>query len=106
MDITTDWLSSKILEFIAVLNRCLSETTFVEDRSLYTSDIAAATNWLTRLHEGEQASSIMNEILEPATAKQFTDYWRQGIWGEMESTALSTLQDDVRPFKCSSSDLI
>lgn len=96
MNIPTDWLLTKIVEFIAVLNTCLSETTFSEDRSLYASDIAAATTWLTRLRGGEQASSIADEILEPATAKQFTDYWRQGIWGERESKALMDLQECIR----------
>ena len=96
MNITTDWLSARILEFIAVLDTCLSETTFIEDRRLYASDVAAAANWLARLRGGELAPSIANEILEPATAKQFTDYWRQGIWGEMESAALGKLQDDIR----------
>lgn len=96
MNITTDWLSTKILEFIAILKSCLSETTFFEDRCLYASDLAAAANWLARLHGGERAPSIANEILEPATAKQFTDYWRQGVWGERESAALMDLQDSIR----------
>ena len=96
MKITSDWLSMRILEFIAVLDTCLTETTFVEDRRLYASDVAVAANWLARLHGGEQASLVANEILEPATAKQFTDYWRQGAWGERESAALSNLQDDIR----------
>lgn len=96
MDVTTEWLSTKILEFIAVLNTCLSETSFAEDRPIYADDIAAATDWLTRLHKGEQASSVAHEILEPATAKQFTDYWRQGVWGEMESAALDALQGYIR----------
>lgn len=96
MNITTDWLSAKIVEFIAVLKACLSETTFAEDRRLYASDIAAAAAWLSRLQGGEQAPAIADEILEPATAKQFTDYWRQGLWGERESKALMDLQDSIR----------
>lgn len=96
MNITNDWLSAKVVEFIAVLNACLSETTFSEDRRLYAGDIAAATIWLTRLQEGEQAPLVAGEILQPITAKQFTDYWRQGRWGERESKALMDLQDSIR----------
>lgn len=96
MSTTSDWLSSEILDFIAVLNRCLAETTFVQDRRLYADDIAAATAWLVRLKKGGEASTIATEILEPATTKQFTDYWRQGVWGEIESKALSTLKDRIR----------
>lgn len=96
MKITTDWLSSAIRAFIAILNRCLNETTYVEDRRLYADDLAAVNAWLTRLGAGESPSVIAAEILAPATAKQFTDYWRQGVWGDLESAALNTLQDTIR----------
>lgn len=96
MNTAADWLSSAILRFIAVLNRCLSDTTFVEDRRLYTDDLVAANVWLNRLRDGESAAVIAATILEPSTAKQFTDYWRQGVWGDMESEALSALQEKIR----------
>ena len=96
MKITTDWLSSAIRAFLSILNRCLNETTFVEDRRLFAADLAAANAWLTRLDAGEPPSAIAAEILAPGTAKQFTDYWRQGVWGDLESTALSTLQNTIR----------
>lgn len=96
MDITTNWLSSKILDLVVVLDRCLSETTFTQDRRLYVEDIASAARWLARLHQGEPVGSVASEILEPSTTKAFTDYWRQGVWGEMESRALSMLQEQVR----------
>ncbi len=96
MNITADWLSSAIRAFVDILERCLSETTFPEDRRLYSDDIAAAEGWLTRLRSGEPPTTVAAEILAPATAKQFTDYWRQGVWGDMESTALQRLQDVVR----------
>jgi hypothetical protein len=96
MKTTTDWLSSAIREFITILNQCLNETTFVEDRRLYADDHAAANGWLTRLAAGEPPTVVAAEILAPATAKQFTDYWRQGTWGDLESAALNTLQDTIR----------
>jgi len=96
MKITSDWLSSAIRAFISILYRCLNETTFVEDRRLYAADLAAANTWLTRLEAGEPSGAIAAEILAPATAKQFTDYWRQGVWGDLESAALNTLQDTIR----------
>lgn len=96
MAITADWLSSAVRAFIAVVERCLYETTVVEDRRLYGADLAAANAWLARLSTGEQPAAIAAEILAPATAKQFTDYWRQGVWGDLESTALSTLQSTIR----------
>lgn len=96
MKIATDWLSSAIRAFIAILNRCLNETTFVEDRRLYADDLTAANAWLTKLGVGESPDVVAAEILAPATAKQFTDYWRQGVWGDLESAALNTLQDAIR----------
>lgn len=96
MPITVDWLASAIRAFIAVVERCLSETTVVEDRRLYADDLAAANAWLARLIAGELPAAIATEISAPATAKQFTDYWRQGVWGDLESTALSTLQNTIR----------
>ena len=96
MNITSSWLSSAILAFVATLNRCLSDTTYVEDKRLYADDLKVANMWLNRLGNGESANVIATQILEPATAKQFTDYWRQGVWGDMESAALSALQEKIR----------
>ena len=96
MRTTGDWLSSAIRAFIAILDRCLNETTFAEDRRLYASDLAVATAWLIRLDSGEASDAIAADILAPATAKQFTDYWRQGAWGDLESSALDTLQNTIR----------
>lgn len=96
MKITTEWLSSAIRAFIAILNRCLNETTFVEDRRLYADDLTVAHAWLTRLGAGESPAVIAAEILAPTTAKQFTDYWRQGVCGDAESAALNTLQKTIR----------
>lgn len=96
MKITTDWLSSEIRAFLFILDRCLNETTFVEDRCLFAADLAAADAWLARLDAGEPPDAIAAEILAPGTAKQFTDYWRQGVWGDLESAALNTLQDTIQ----------
>ncbi len=96
MNITADWLSSEVQAFIAIIDRCLNETTFAEDRRLYSDDLTAATAWLTRLRAGDSPFAIAAEILAPATAKQFTDYWRQGVWGDTESAALNTLQGKIR----------
>jgi hypothetical protein len=74
----------------------LNETTFVEDRRLYADDLTAANAWLTRLGAGESPTVIAAEILAPATTKQFTYYWRQGAWGDLEREALDTLQDTIR----------
>jgi hypothetical protein len=95
MSITSEKLSARVIEFIAVLKTCMSETTFAEDKNLYAGDIASAAAWLARLEAGEQASLIADEIIEPATSKHFTDYWRQGIWGEWQSKALADLQDSI-----------
>jgi hypothetical protein len=96
MDHTTAWLTSAIGEFIAVLERCLAETTYLDDRRLYTDDLATAKAWLARLGTGDPPTAIAAEILAPATAKQFTDYWRKGVWGDMQSAGLNTLQTLIR----------
>lgn len=96
MTITCDSLSSVTRTFISVVERCLAETTSAEDRHLYAGDLAAANAWLTRLAAGEPPTAIAAEILDPATAKQFTDYWRRGVWGDLESTALDALQKSIR----------
>lgn len=96
MSNTTIWLLKEIAEFIVVLNTCLDETNFVEDRHLYADDIAVAVDWLNRLQAGTQAVVIASQILESSTSKHFTEYWRQGAWGEMESKALADLQSNIR----------
>jgi hypothetical protein len=95
MSADADWLVSKVLDFLAVLHKCFMETTYSEDRSLYAMDIAAATGWLVRLHQGESIDGVVAQILDSSTNKQFTDYWRKGKWGELESRGLSELQQEL-----------
>lgn len=89
-------LASKILDFIAVLHRCFSETTYAEDRSIYATDIAVAVGWLVKLHQGQAPNDITNLIVESSTNKYFTDYWRRGMWGELEAKALDDLQSWIK----------
>jgi hypothetical protein len=85
-------LASKILDFLVVLHRCLSETPYSEDRSIYASDIATAVSWLLKLHQGQAANDVANGIVDSSTTKHFTDYWRHGNWGDLEARALNDLQ--------------
>jgi len=89
-------LASKILDFLAVLHSCLSETTYTQDRSIYASDIAIVVGWLVKLHQGQAANDVANLIVDSSTTKGFTDYWRQGHWGDLEARALNDLQSWVR----------
>ena len=58
-------------------------------------DITTATRWLLMLHKGEAVGDVVQLIKSPATSKHFTDYWKKGKWGELETDALELLQADV-----------
>lgn len=90
------WLHEEILEFLSVIDSCRKETSFAEDRRLYKEDMAQAAVWLIRLHQGEDTQTVARDILDPATDKMFTDYWKGGEWGEREAEALVELQDQIR----------
>ena len=96
MNISTDWLISKILDFLTVLYKCFSETTYAQDRSLYANDIATAVGWLVRLHQGAIADEVARDIVNSSTTKHFTDYWKQGSWGDLEAQAVKELQEAIR----------
>jgi len=88
-------LVEKLLDFLTVLHRCFSETTYVQDRPLYATDIAVAVGWLVRLREGALPNEVRADIVDSATTKHFADYWKQGTWGEIEVLALKMLQDEI-----------
>lgn len=93
---TSNWLGEWILDFLSVIDRCRKETSFAEDRRLYKEDMAHAAGWLVRLHQGEEVSSVAGDILDPATDKSFTDYWKGGEWGDREAEALAELQNRIK----------
>jgi hypothetical protein len=90
------WLQEKILEFMAVIDDCLSSTIYTSDRPIYINDLAISSKWLIRLHKKESVDDICREIISKGTAKYFGDYWRQGPWGDNEMTALNILQQKVK----------
>ena len=87
----------QIIDFLTVIEDCLNDTTFAQDRSLFQQDIATAAAWLTSLHRGEPVEDVISRILDPQTDKYFGDYWRQGEWGVKEMEALKKLQMSLSP---------
>ena len=82
-----------ILDFMATVSRCRSETTYAQDRRLYTSDLANAAEWLVQIHQGMPITEVKRRVLSSQTEKAFSDYWRQGKWGELESEALQVMRN-------------
>ncbi|HAB37559.1 MAG TPA: hypothetical protein DCE52_06105 [Rhodobacteraceae bacterium] len=96
MNISTDKLIQKILDFMAVLYHCYASTTHSEDRIIYAKDIAAAMGWIVELKEKGDVKTIIDKILSPETDKHFGDYWRQGEWGDKEADALKKLKSEIK----------
>jgi len=96
MPIDNDFLISKILDFLTVLYRCWSETNYTQDRPIFANDIATAVGWLARLHQRQTPIDVATTIIDSSTTKYFTDYWRQGHWGDLEAEALKDLQDSIK----------
>lgn len=96
MQIEREFLTSNILDFLSVLDKCLSETTYAQDRPIYASDMATAASWLVRLHQNQSPADVANIIIDSSTTKYFTDYWRQGDWGKLQAKALKELQDSIK----------
>jgi len=95
MKIDSDRLIQQILGFMTVIYECYSNTTFANDRSVYTQDLATAMGWIVELRAGADVKSVRDKILSPATEKHFGDYWRQGDWGDKEAKALKQLKDSI-----------
>ena len=96
MKMPRDQLIQKILDFMVVIYECYSNTTFANDRSVYTQDIAAAMGWIVELKNGVDPERVIAKILSPTTDKHFDDYWRQGDWGDKEANALKKLKDSLK----------
>ncbi len=95
MDAETIWLRDRVVEFLGILQDCLRETKYTQDRVAYTQDVVSAASWIVDLHRGRSADSLKTEILAPETDKTFGDYYRQGEWGKRSSDGLQALREDV-----------
>jgi len=89
-------LWQEIFEFLCVLDDCIKNTEYSEDRARYAYDIAKVAEWIVRLYRKEPESSVAADIVNSKTAKFMTDYWKKGRWGEVQSHALAKLQDKIR----------
>jgi hypothetical protein len=89
-------LEEKILDFAAVVRDCLDETTYADDRPVYTKDLAVVAGWLVDLHRGMPARDAAEIIVDPQTDKTLSDYYRQGEWGERHNRAFAALQARVK----------
>ena len=85
-----------LLDFLGTIYKCYKETGFVDDRHLFANDIVSVSGWLVRLHSGESSVTIARDIIDSSTTKHFTDYWKQGGWGDLEANALQALQKEIR----------
>ncbi|MFH2124595.1 MAG: hypothetical protein ABIJ50_14075 [Pseudomonadota bacterium] len=91
----SDHLILKILDFMAVIHECYSNTTFANDRSVYAKDLATAMGWIVELRAGINNQIVKDKIFSSVTEKHFGDYWRQGDWGDKEANALKKLKDSI-----------
>jgi len=92
-------LSEIILDFMSIVSTCLKETTYTNDRINYERDLAYASIWLIKLHNGENKKVVINEILDIATSKFIYDVFKQGDWGNQETAAFKNLQTKLNQFK-------
>ena len=88
-------LLRKILTFMTVIYECYSNTNFAEDRSIYAQDLTEAMGWVVDLLNKKKVEFVVANIKSLETEKYFTDYWRQGKWGEKENTAFASLKRDL-----------
>lgn len=95
MGITSEQLTQKILDFMAVIHECYSDTNFANDRSVYAQDLVAGMGWIVELRNGADVEGVVRKILSPETDKHFGDYWRQGDWGDKEVEALKRLKNNL-----------
>ena len=87
-------LANLILDYMAVVCDCLAQSDFANDRPVYMGDLALASAWLVKLHRGETAAAVANDIAQ--AGKALFDYYRQGPWGERHAKAAAALQGSAR----------
>lgn len=91
-------LARRILDFTATVVECLDDTSYANDRPVYTQDLAVAARWLVRLHRGEPVRDVARAISSPTAGKALTDYYRSGIWGDRHNAAAAALQEAASTF--------
>lgn len=96
MSADCDSITRDILDFMAVIYECHTNTNFSEDRAVFTQDLVVAMGWVVNIKHESNIENIVEVILSRDTEKYFGDYWRQGVWGDKEATALKKLKESVK----------
>ncbi|MBC7510219.1 MAG: hypothetical protein H7320_15965 [Ferruginibacter sp.] len=88
---------SYLSNFQEIITFCISNTEYQDDVAIYQRDYQFIQQFIDSLLLGKKhVDEIVHMILEPQTAKIFTDYWRQGRYGDIECKGFYKLCDEVR----------
>ena len=88
-------LIEKIINFMTVIYKCYTNTTYVEDRVIYAKDLAMVMGWIVNIKSNNDTQNVVAEILSSQTDKYFGDYFKQGKWGTEELNALMELKKSL-----------
>lgn len=93
----TSWLTTEILNFMTIINKCLVETSYADDRLYYEKDLAYTAKWLIMIHQDMGEDKVIDDILDSSTSKFFYDVFKKGVYGDLEAEGFKTLQSSVSP---------
>ena len=86
-------------DFKRVIEKCLLETKFEDDKPIYRNDLKEVDSFICEINFEGNLSKVIDRLLEKQTAKVFTDYWRKGDWGDIHYDAFNTWRRKVRELK-------
>lgn len=96
MKLTKELLFQRIIEFMIIIYDCRINTSYANDRSIYSENLVYVMSWIKALENNVAPEIVVKEILESNEAKHFCDYFRGGVWGEKEINGFVQLQKDIQ----------
>lgn len=90
------FVHESLLKFKNVILICIKNTGYKKDLNIYIRDLTFLEEWIIELNKNKNTATIKDKILDIKTAKILSDYWRQGICGELHNEAYLKLISEIK----------
>ena len=85
-----------LLKFKNVLLFCIKNTEYKKDIKIYNRDLTFIEQLVTELNKSKNPTLTKNKILDIQTAKILSDYWREGVCGNLHNEAYLDLIAEMK----------
>lgn len=89
----------KLMDFLKICYDCLMQTPYSSDKVAFQSDINICVGWLLKIHDDVPIKEIIDDILDSSTSKHFFDYYKEGVYGDIQAKGFADFQTEIELMK-------